>query len=66
MRKTLVLVVVAIDAEVLPVAAVGRVVVVVVVFVMHRELLQVLACERASATRTDPGMNPQRLLAVTG
>ncbi len=63
-RETLMLVVVTIKAEIFPVAAVGRVVVVVVVLVVHGKLVQVLAREGAAAAAADPGMEPERLLAV--
>ena len=46
----LVLVVVAIDAQQLPITAVGRIVLVVVVLVMDRQLFQSLAGKFASAT----------------
>ena len=60
-----VLVVVTIQTQQLPVAAVGGIVVVVVVAVMHGQLLQVLAHELARAAATNPRIDLQRLLAVT-
>src|SRR5688500_15409213 len=59
-QLALVLVVVAIQAEQLPVAAVGRIVVVVVVAVMDGALAQVLAREFPGATSADPGIDLQR------
>ena len=59
-----VLVVVAIDAEVLPVAAVRRVVFMVVVFVMDRQEMEILDGEFPAAAGADPGMNSQGLLSV--
>jgi hypothetical protein len=59
-----VLVVVAVEAQELPVAAVGRVVVVVVVLVMDRQLVQSGTAELSRATRADPRIELQRLLAV--
>src|SRR5438105_12568176 len=53
-----------VHAEQLPVAAVGRVVVVVAVLVVHRELAQPLAAELARAAAADPRQDLQRLLAV--
>jgi TRAP-type uncharacterized transport system fused permease subunit len=50
----LVLIIVTIEAEQFPVAAVGRIVVVVVVLMMDRELVQLPAVKFASAVRTDP------------
>ncbi len=51
----LMLVVVAIEAEQLPVAAVGRIIVMVVVLVMDRELAQFLAVKFAPAVGANPG-----------
>src|SRR5687768_7759029 len=59
-----VLVLVAVDAQQLPVAAVGRVVVVVAVLVVHGELAQALAVELARAARADPRQDLQCLAAV--
>jgi hypothetical protein len=50
----LVLIVVTVETQQLPVAPVGRIVVVVVVFVMDRELTQLLAVKFTAAVRTDP------------
>ena len=44
-----VLLVVTIDAQQFPIAAIGRVVAVVVILVVHRQLAQVLAVELAAA-----------------
>jgi hypothetical protein len=60
----LVLIVVAVETEQLPVAPVGRIVVVVVVLVMDRELAQLLAVKFASAVRTDPGKHFERLFSI--
>jgi len=49
-----VLIVVTVETEQLPVAPVGRIIVVVVVFVMDRELVQLLAVKFTPAVRTDP------------
>jgi hypothetical protein len=59
-----VLVVVTVETQQLPVAPVGRIVVVVVVFVMDRELTEFLALKLTSAPRTDPGMDLERLLPI--
>src|SRR5688572_18827593 len=58
------LVLVAVDAQQLPVRAVGRIVVVVAVLVVHRELAQALAVELARAARADPRQDLQGLGAV--
>lgn len=50
----LVLIVVTVEAEQLPVASVRRIVIVVVILVMDRELVQLFTIEFASAVRTDP------------
>src|SRR5262249_19848533 len=60
-----VLVVVAVDAEVLPVAAVGRVVVMVTVAVVDGEQVQVRALELARALGADPAVQGERALAIT-
>jgi hypothetical protein len=52
---TLMLIVVTVEAEQLPVAAVRRIVVMVVVLVMDRELVQLLSLKFAPAVGTDPG-----------
>lgn len=58
---SLMLIVVAIEAKEFPVTAVWRIVVVVVVFVVNRELAQPLAVEFASAVRADPRKEFERL-----
>src|SRR3989338_2768305 len=63
-REALMLIVVTIKTKVFPVAAVGRVVVVVVVLVVHGKLVQVLARKGAPAAAADPGVELERLLAV--
>ena len=61
---SLVLIVVAVETEQFPVAPVMRIVVVVVVLVMDRELVQFLAVKFASAVRTDPRKHFERLLSI--
>ena len=51
----LMLIVVTVEAEQLPVAAVRRIVVMVVVLVMDRELVQFLPIKLSSTMGTDPG-----------
>jgi hypothetical protein len=60
-----VLIVVAVKTQQFPVAAIGRIVIVVVVFVMDRELTKFLTLEFAPAARTYPGINLERLLPIT-
>jgi hypothetical protein len=60
----LMLIVVAVETEQFPVAPVMRIVVVVVVLVMDRELVQFLAVKFASAVRTDPRKHFERLLSI--
>ena len=59
-----VLIIVTVDTQQLPVAAVGRVVVVVMVPVMHRELAQVLAREFARAAPANPRIDLERSLSI--
>ena len=61
----LVLVVVAVKAEQFPVAAVGQVVVVVVVLVVDRELPHVGVIELTRTAAADPRIQLQRLAAIT-
>jgi hypothetical protein len=61
----LVLIIVAVDAQKLPVAAVGWVVVVVVVLVMDREFAELLPLELTTALAADRREQLQRLLAVS-
>jgi hypothetical protein len=60
----LMLIVVAVETEQFPVAPVMRIVVVVVVLVMDRELVQFLAVKFASAVSTDPRKHFERLLSI--
>ena len=60
----LMLVVVTVEAEQLPVAAVWRIVLMVVIFVVDSELFQLLAVEFSSAVRTDPREYFQRARSV--
>ena len=53
-----------VQAEQLPIAPVGRIVIMVVVLVMDRELLQLFAVEFTSAVRTDPWKQFERTLSV--
>src|SRR5262249_15959376 len=61
-----VFVVVAVRAQVLPVAAVGGIVGVIPVLVMDGEQMQRLGFELARALRTDPAVNGERPLAIAG
>src|SRR5262245_42284534 len=56
-----VLIVMAIQTEQLPVAPIGGIIVVVVVFMMDREFAQFFAAKFASAPPTDPGIQLERL-----
>src|SRR5471030_3007036 len=60
----LVLVIVAIQAKELPVAAVRRIVVVVVIAMMDGQLAQVLASELPGAAPADPRIDLERLFAI--
>lgn len=58
------LIVVTVDAQQFPVAAVRRIIVVIMIAVMHREFLQVGTGEFAPAAAADPGIHLERLIAV--
>jgi hypothetical protein len=59
-----VLIVVTVKTQQFPVAAVRRIVIVVVILVMDRELTKSLACEFAPASRTYPWVYLKRLLPI--
>jgi hypothetical protein len=59
-----VLIVVTIETQQLPVATVGWIIVVVVVFVMNRKLAQRFTAKFAAAPRTDPGVHFERLPSI--
>ena len=59
-----VLIVVTIETQQFPVAAVRRIVVVVMILVMDRKLTKALAFEFAPAPRTDPRVNLERSLPI--
>ena len=58
-------IVVTVKTQKLPVAAVGRIVIVVVVLMMDREFSKFLALKFAPTLRTDPGVDLERLLPIT-
>ncbi|MOA59163.1 hypothetical protein D3C78_1837130 [compost metagenome] len=55
----------AVKTEQLPIGAVRRVVVMVVIAVVHREFRQPLATEFAATAAADPGIQLKRLFPVT-
>ena len=57
-------IVMAIQAEQFPVAAITRIIVVIVILVMHRQLLQIFPRKLATATATNPRIDLKRLLTV--
>ena len=59
-----VLVVMAVDTQQLPVAAVGRIVSVIMVFMMDRQLAQLFAGKITAAFCADPREDLQRLFSV--
>jgi len=63
-QQALVLVVVAVKTQQFPVAAVGRIIIVVVVAMMHRQLMQICAGEFPLTATANPGIQLQCLLAV--
>ena len=58
-------IIVAVEAKVLPIATVRRVVLMVVIFMVHGKEVEIMAVEFPAAPGTDPGMNSQRLLSVS-
>ena len=54
----------AVDAQKLPVAAIGGIVLVVVILVMNRELAEISGAELALTPATDPGEDSQGLRPV--
>ena len=58
------LIVVAVETQQLPVAAVRRVVIVVLILVMDRELANFFAAEFAPAARADPRKKFERALPI--
>ena len=58
------LIFVTVYAQQFPVAAVDRIVVVIVVPVVHRQQLDIRAREFACASSADPRIDPERLFAV--
>ena len=63
-QLALMLIVVTVQAKQFPVAAIGWVVVVIVVPMMDRQLAQVGAGEFARAAAADPGIDLERLFAI--
>ena len=59
-----VLIFMTVHAQQLPVAAVCRIVVVIVVSVMYGKRLEIRVSELARASATNPGINPERLFAI--
>jgi hypothetical protein len=59
-----VFVVVAVQTEQLPIAAIRWVVVVIVITVVNGQLTQIGACEHSSAAATDPRVDLQRSLTI--
>lgn len=58
------LIVVTVNAQQFPIAAIARIVVVIVVPVVHREQMQIRTGEFARAPPADPGVNLERLFAI--
>jgi hypothetical protein len=63
--EPLMLIVMAVQTQKLPVAAVGRVVIMVMIAVMYGQFAQILMIELARATSTHPRIELQCLLAIT-
>jgi len=65
LELALVFIVMAVDTEQFPVAAVGGIVVVIVIAVVDRQLLEIGASELARAAPADPWIQLERLFPVT-
>jgi hypothetical protein len=65
LHTTGMLVIMAVDAEQFPIAAVGRIIVVIVIDVMHREFPALFALELPPASGADRGKNLKRLFPVS-
>ena len=59
-----VFVVMTVKTEVFPVASIGRIVVVIMVFVVHGQFVQVLTSELTPASPTHPRVNLERLCPI--
>jgi hypothetical protein len=64
LQLPLVFVVVAVQTEQFPVAAIRWVIVVIVIAVVNGQLTQIGAGEHSSAAATDPRIDPQRSLTI--
>jgi len=64
LNLSLVLVIVAIDTQKFPIAAVGRIVVVIVVAMVHRQFPQICHCKFTGATAANPRINFQGAFSV--
>lgn len=64
LQLPLMFVVVAVQTQQLPIAAIRRVVVVIVITVVNGQLTQIGACEHSSAAATDPRINLQSSLTI--
>lgn len=64
MGKLLVFLIVTVQAKVFPVAAVPWIVIVIVIFVVHGQLMQILARELTPTAGANPRIEAQRLFPV--
>ena len=62
--QTRMLIVMAVYTEIFPVAAIGRIVVVIMILVMYGQFIKIFLIELAPAAATDPGMDLKRLGAI--
>ena len=58
-------VIMTINTEVFPVASVRRIVLVIVIFMVNRQFMHIPICELSAATGAHPGVNLERLFAVS-
>ena len=62
--QTCMLIVMAVNAEIFPIAAIRRIVVVIMILVMYGQFIKIFFIELAPAAATDPGMDLERLGAI--
>ena len=62
--KALMLIVMAVQTQELPVVAIGGIKIMVMIFVMHRELAQIGVVKAATTASTNPGVEFKGLLSV--
>ena len=62
--QTCMLIIMAVNAQIFPIAAIGWIVVVIMILVMYGQFMKVLLIELAPAAAADPWMDLERLGAI--